>query len=323
MSSPTRSHPPQPRPATRRRFAPATPIARIAVGVDGFSEGEDATALGAAIARVTGAELMLVTVHPDPLLLLPGLAGVKSLGDEADGIVRSVRDRLAPGARLRVETDLSVPRALSRVVRQAHRDLLIVGSSRHADPGRVQIGKRTRQLLGEFSCPLAVAPRGYQDGTAPALRRIGAGYDGSPESGAAVSLAASLAKAAGAELHIDAVVDDRFPPIGFTTPAWGGGLLTAWQEAVDAQTASLSDGLHQCSTGTGVKTVARLANGRPADALLKLAENVDLLVIGSRRWGPAARVLLGSTGEALLHGAACAVLTVPRPRIGRPPDASR
>jgi nucleotide-binding universal stress UspA family protein len=61
------------------------------------------------------------------------------------------------------------------------------------------------------------------------------------------------------------------------------------------------------------KVGAEVLRGRPADALLALSGDVDLLVIGSRRWGPATRVLLGSTGEALLHGAACPVLAVPRP----------
>ena len=58
---------------------------------------------------------------------------------------------------------------------------------------------------------------------------------------------------------------------------------------------------------------AEAVAGRPADALLALSGDVDLLVIGSRRWGPATRVLLGSTGEALMHDAACSVVAVPRP----------
>lgn len=69
--------------------------------------------------------------------------------------------------------------------------------------------------------------------------------------------------------------------------------------------------------GPGQRAAAKLevgvVLGRPADALLALSERVDLLVIGSRRWGPTARLLLGSTGEALMHDAACPVLAVPRP----------
>jgi len=56
-----------------------------------------------------------------------------------------------------------------------------------------------------------------------------------------------------------------------------------------------------------------VARGRPASALLELSRGVDLLVIGSRRWGMVARLVLGSTGEALLHDAECPVLVVPRP----------
>ena len=52
--------------------------------------------------------------------------------------------------------------------------------------------------------------------------------------------------------------------------------------------------------------------GRPADALLDLCADVDLLVVGSRRWGPVARVLLGSTGESLAYHATCPILIVPR-----------
>jgi nucleotide-binding universal stress UspA family protein len=54
----------------------------------------------------------------------------------------------------------------------------------------------------------------------------------------------------------------------------------------------------------------RSQRGRPADALLRLAGEVGLVVIGSRRWGPVARMLLGSTGEALRPDATCPVLVV-------------
>jgi nucleotide-binding universal stress UspA family protein len=67
------------------------------------------------------------------------------------------------------------------------------------------------------------------------------------------------------------------------------------------------------ATGAAVQT--EVLRGRPAEALLALSREVDLLVIGSRRWGPMARVLLGGTGETLLHGAHCPMLVVPRPSI--------
>jgi nucleotide-binding universal stress UspA family protein len=80
---------------------------------------------------------------------------------------------------------------------------------------------------------------------------------------------------------------------------------------------SKMDGLRElCDSrakDTGVEAQTDILRGRPADALLELSERVDLLVIGSRHWGPVARLLLGSTGEALAHDAACPLMVVPRP----------
>jgi nucleotide-binding universal stress UspA family protein len=300
-------------PATRGAKTRPTTVSRIAVGVDGYPEGKDAVVLAAAIARVTQAELMLVAVHPDPLVVLPEELNWKSLEKQAATMLAEVRDSLAPDARTVVETDLSVPRALERVVRREHRDLLVVGSSRHGPEGRVRIGKRTRQLLCHFKCALAIAPRGVHDRPVQELRRIGVGYDGGPESEAALALAGSIALAAGAELRLCGVVDDRLPPIGWSALATGGAAVPRWEEAVLAQIGSLRELAFSAAEVTGANAHAEVLRGRPADALLKLSAEMDLLVIGSRRWGPVARLLLGSTGEALAHDAGCPLLVAPRP----------
>ena len=300
-------------PATSGAKTRPTTVSRIAVGVDGYPEGKDAAVLAAAIARVTQAELMLVAVHPDPLVVLPEELNWKSLEKQAATMLAEVRDSLAPDARTVVETDLSVPRALERVVRREHRDLLVVGSSRHGPEGRVRIGKRTRQLLCHFKCALAIAPRGVHDRPVQELRRIGVGYDGGPESEAALALAGSIALAAGAELRLCGVVDDRLPPIGWSALATGGTAVPRWEEAVLAQIGSLRELAFSGAEVTGANAHAEVLRGRPADALLKLSAEMDLLVIGSRRWGPVARLLLGSTGEALAHDAGCPLLVAPRP----------
>ena len=286
-------------------------ITRIAVGVDGYSEGRDAVALAAAISALTGAELMLVTVHVDPLVPMPAGLSWSSLHGEAEKMLREVRASLAPNARIRAETDLSVPRALHRVVGQHHRNLLVVGSSRDAAEGRVRIGKRTRQLLCHFECALAIAPRGLHSRPDVPLRTIGVGYDGSPEAGAALALAATLAAGARAELRVHGVVDDRVPVL--LRSALGGLIATEWHDVMGEEEQRLRD-MALAETGPiDAPVTVEVSRGRPADALLALAESVDLLVVGSRRWGPTARVLMGSTGEALLHDAACPVLAVPRP----------
>ncbi len=290
----------------------------IAAGLDGYPEGRDAAALGAAIAHATGAELMLVAVQSEPLVVLPQAVNRTSLREDARRELRESRDALAPDARTQVETDVSVARALQRVVEREHRDLLVVGSSRRAGDGRVRIGKRTRQLLSHSDCPLAIAPRGLHTQPVGSFDRIGVGYDGGPESDFALSFAAALAIAAGAELHVRSAVDDRMPAMGWGH-GWPGDMKAEWRDLLAIETEKLRKKALAAGNRTGATNVtADAIAGRPADTLLALAEELDMLVIGSRRWGPAARVLLGSTGEAVLHGAPCPVIAVPRPRAEGP-----
>lgn len=287
-------------------------VERLAVGVDGYAEGRDAAALGAAIHRATEAAMMLVAVHPDPMIVVPDGMGWAGLHEQATNTLIETRDAFAPAATYTVRTDHSVARALHRVVLQQHRDLLVVGSSRHACKGHVRIGKRTRQLLCRFECVLAVAARGVHAEDDFSLRRIGVGYDDSPESQAALAWAGELAAAAGAELHVRGVVDDRLPNVG-SGHVWIGNIASDWMAVVAEEQASLRRRAEKAAVRTGARVIAEAVTGRPADALLALSGQVDLLVIGSRRWGPATRVLLGSTGEAVMHDAACSVVAVPRP----------
>jgi nucleotide-binding universal stress UspA family protein len=265
-------------------------------------------------------------VRTDPLVVLPSGMDWRGLEEAAEATVRETRVSLAPDARITVETDISVARALWRVVRREHRDLLVMGASRTAEHGQVRIGKRTRQLLCGFECAVAVAPRGLHSYDGWALKRIGVGYDGGPESQAALSIAASIAIGAGAKLHARAAIDDRIRSVGWSRLATGPAIVPGvgsgatgstgtpeWDEVVQASERSLLEELEAAVGATGANAVSEVSRGRPATALLDLAEEVDLLVIGSRRWGLFARLVLGSTGEALLHDSPCPVLVVPRP----------
>ena len=294
-----------------QRHRQATLVRLIAVGVDGSPEGRDATVLAAMIAGATGAELMLVSVHPDPILVLPSEMNWSGMEEQAEAFLRDVRDDVAPNARTVVETDSSVARALENVVRREHRDLLVVGSNRHAPDGHVRIGNRTRQLLGDARCALAVAPRGI--GTRPQQRieTIGIGYDGGPESSDALARAGALALAAGAKLRVRAVVDDLVRGIGRREPQ--GRKPRKGDRSMYTALASLRDLAERAARATGSDAEVDVDFGDPVDALKQLSSEVDLLVIGSRRWGAVSRVLLGSTGEELMHDAGCAVMVVPRP----------
>jgi nucleotide-binding universal stress UspA family protein len=283
--------------------------ALVAVGVDDNPEARDALLLATTIAGAAAAEVMLVTVYPE--LPRPLLGRIGRSEAEAEGLLRRLAASMVPEARTVVEADWSVPHALARVVSREHPDLLVLGSSRHAPPGRVRIGMHARQLLGDAKCSLAVAPRGLSSEGQNRLAVIGVGYDGSPEGGQAIRRAGSLARAAHARLRVRALIDDRLPYVGWTpVRPYVQGM---WDEVIAPEVDALRRGAEQEAAATGAEFTVEAGPGAPVDELIALSGGVDLLVIGSRRWGPAVRVLLGSTGEELMHNAACSVMVVPRP----------
>jgi nucleotide-binding universal stress UspA family protein len=266
--------------------------------------------LGSLIARATGAELMLIAVHEEPLIpvALPGGMSWTALEQQARAMLAETRDSLAPDARIMVHADVFVWRGLRHVVRHEHRDLLVVGSARNADTGRVRLGRSAGDLLGHLDCPLAIATSGFQQPTDKRLDRIGVGFDGSPESRAALELAVSIASTTGAALEVRSAIDDGVAG-GLRTEqiALEGSAITECQliSAVERDLAATS--------ATGVPTNIEVKVGMPTDMLSDLCDEVGLLVLGSGHSGPPGRVQPGETGRGMLRLATCPVLVVPRP----------
>ena len=60
----------------------------------------------------------------------------------------------------------------------------------------------------------------------------------------------------------------------------------------------------------GVPVTGEVAEGHPADVLVRTATGADLLVVGSRGHGGFAGMLLGSVSSHAVHHAVCPVLVV-------------
>ncbi len=82
----------------------------------------------------------------------------------------------------------------------------------------------------------------------------------------------------------------------------------AAREAIKRTIAALGD--------LGAKAKAEIRRGRTADEIVRAArdDGTHLIIVGSRGWGEARAVLMGSVSEQVLHSAPCAVL------IARPTD---
>jgi nucleotide-binding universal stress UspA family protein len=160
-----------------------------------------------------------------------------------------------------------------------------------------------------------VAPHGFAT-TEPVLRAIGVGYDESAESQRALELARAIAEAAGATLELVGVVAPLVP-VG----PWMVAPVTT-DDSQSAEHERLEELVADAAQDVGERTRAVTVQGLPADELAARSAALDLMVMGSRGYGPAKRLILGSTARKLVRSAACPVIVLPRgahdPELGRP-----
>jgi nucleotide-binding universal stress UspA family protein len=277
---------------------------RLMVGVDGGDGGRDALELTRLIADGTEATVLAVCVIPYGPLPVDFRALDDDAAAEAEPLPKEARERLGGiEAETRAFGGGSPAGVMTAVAEEEGIDLIVVGSPHRGAIGRALIGSVADNLLHGAPCPVAVAPRGYGAERHEALRKIVVAYDGTPESKAALREAEALAAPVRAGIELLTVVA---PPVAMpgvvgyvpVDPPDPDRILT---EAVN----SVDDGL---AAG------GRRLDGPPASTLAEACEDeADLLVAGSRRYGPAMRVLLGSVSTQLIHKAPCPVLVVPRP----------
>ena len=283
-------------------------LSHIAAGADGSDEGKDAVALAAGLASLMSSGLSLVNVFPTTLFPTTGTDDRATLRKQADESLRRDRDELAPDAIIHSIADLSVSRALMHFAQESHVEMMVIGSARDAPAGRARIGRRGRQLLHDMPFALALAPRGSRAGTF-ALGRIGVGDDGGPEAKVAREVAIELCRAASATLVIKRVIDDGYPMVGGVAPT----ALPEYESGLEYERAQAQSELERQAAELDVPSEIDSVLGDPGHELRKLSDHVDMIVVGSRRWGLLARLVTGGVGETLVADAGCPVVIVPRP----------
>ncbi len=263
----------------------------VLVGVDGRPNGRDAIALAAQLLDAEG-KLTLANVHH---------------GEMAEQLRESHELLEQERAQAGVDADLisvvsSGPgRGLHEQADRMGADLLVVGSCSRGALGRAMLGDDTRAALNGAACAVAVAPIGYSEHPAP-LAKIGVAYNDSPESRAALAAAQVLATRTRATIHALEVVS--VPSVAYT-----GIVPAALGESIDVLLQQASSRMQQLPGVEG-----RAVYGLAGEELARFGEEMDILVVGSRGYGPVRRLVLGSTSEYLQRHARCPLLVLPRAR---------
>jgi nucleotide-binding universal stress UspA family protein len=177
-------------------------------------------------------------------------------------------------------------------------------------------GSVGERLLAAGPSAVAVAPRGFASRAEPRLRTLGVAWTAGHESDRALALAAELAGRVGAELRLLSVVEPVSQAIlesPGTAAAWS--TLARSFEQAEAQESGEREQQLAAIEGKlrpGVDVGAEVLHGDPVERLIERSAHLDLLLLGSRAYGPLKRVLLGSVSSPLLRQAECPVIVVPR-----------
>jgi nucleotide-binding universal stress UspA family protein len=273
----------------------------VLVGVDGRPGGRDAIALASRLID-RGGKLTLVHVHGGPLrpahAVTPGL--LRQERDASAELLERERADSEVDAELLSVVGTGPGRGLHRQAEERHADLLVVGSCSRGVIGRTMLGNDTRGALNGAPCAIAIASLGYAEHPMP-LGKLGVGYDGSPESRLALQTAREMAQSTRASVVALEVVS--LPTYGYAAivPALvEEGLDTLVKEAGERMKALPDD------------VDGRAVSGLTGEELATFSGQVDLLIVGSRGYGPVRRTMLGSTSGYLERHARCSLLVLPR-----------
>lgn len=283
----------------------------VIVGVDGSEHARDALALGRALAATLHTRLIVVNAYtPEELLWAPGTA--EPLDEqERERVMDTAQAALSEQDRyeLRSVASSSAAGALHTAAESEQAQAIVVGSTHRSTLGRVLLGTVAQEALDAAPCAVLVAPAGMAAVKQPIrLVKIGVGFDHTPQAYDALAVARSLALRTGGELRIvwaAHLAAKAFPLalLSYLDPDYFQKVRADVELRLQHVAAPIRDELT-------VRT--EIVSGGAATALVRHSESLDLLVLGSRGYGPLKRVLLGSVSRAVVNSARCPVLVAPR-----------
>ena len=289
----------------------------VVVGFDGSPSGEDAVALALAAGRVLGVTAVVAVVHPSPAAISPARVDAEWVADRyrlAEQIVAGARSLLAAGptadkVEYRIIASSSAAHGLHDLAEEVDASLIVVGSRSQGVTERLFAGSTANRLLSGSVRPVGVAPAGMRDRSTVELARIGVAYIETPEAVVALDYAVRLARRTSASLRLYTVVADEAEVLPLligrdAERAFSVSAHEAYRAALDQAIAGIP---------AGIEASGEILVGDVVEVLAELdPHDIDVLVCGSRGYGPIRRVLLGGVSSRLVQRARSPVVVVPR-----------
>jgi nucleotide-binding universal stress UspA family protein len=271
---------------------------------DGTDASKAAVELAVRMARAERAQVIAAHVYPR-IAVTVGRAALpeadKALQEDARLRGRAVLETLDVEGISRKELICGSPaRELHELAVREHASLIAVGVTHHEHIGRLLPGSVGAKLLHGAPCAVVAVPAE----TSAGIGTIGVAYDGGEESQHALATAERLAQVLDARLEL---VGALAMPV-YAEPA----LATEWDLQPAVRESFERDLREVADRVTSVPVDVRVVEGTTGRAIAAVSGSFDLLVTGSRGYGPARSVLLGGVSRYLVDHAHCPVLVVPR-----------
>lgn len=273
---------------------------------------------GAAAARLGGAPLVIVSVHGRDSDS-EGAASDEAGGASADaahaaiaGLQHEVPELAGLDADLRAVAGHSAARGIHHVAEQEGAALVVVGATGRGRAERGLVGSTAERVVHGSACPVAVVPAEFESS---GVAVVGAAFLPSPEGREALHAGAALARAAGAQLRVIAFLKPEFGAVeGAHVDPRGvrdnQGREDAAAAHVETMRAAVAAALSDAPEVRDVRVDVEF--GEPEVSLVDISRHLDVLVMGSRGYGPTKAVLLGGVSRRVSAEAACPVLLIPR-----------
>ncbi|MGT2425612.1 universal stress protein [Amnibacterium kyonggiense] len=267
--------------------------------------GPDVLAFASRFATAAGRPLRVVTVYPVGAPIGMGRVDSEWVAynrEEAERVLDGARAALAGSdATFHAVAAESAPRGLhEQLERAGAHAVAVLGSKPTAGVRRTAVGSTAERLLTGAPGPVVLVPWDYEESVPDRTGRVAVAFIDTPDGRAALSGARAVAAELSAALEVVSVLPDTL-----VRPALGEPRRFAQAQREDFAAAA--------RRVVGAGETLRLLDGPVVDALADLRPDVtDLLVCGSRGYGPARRVLLGGVSARLLRHARVPVMVVPR-----------
>ena len=277
--------------------------------------GQDALSLGRVLARTGGVDLTVCVVIPEGW----GYPSPARVDAEYAAFLQQYADKAIAEARASLDDERadfvvtsasSASEGLINAAEEAGAALISLGSARHGPLGRFTPGGIANEMLHASPVPVALAPQGYRPTPGTRLSRVTCAFSGSTQSRSAFDAAAQLSRRHGVPLRLITIVvrDHQMYPslVGYDAEDL---VAEQWRaQAREAQERALD------TLPEDVAVEAGVIDGRNwDDAVHSLSwEEGEVLVVGSSRLGPVARVFLGSNSTKVVRSSPVPVIVVPR-----------